>query len=105
VITEAIPAGVALRVADLGAAGSGPVEFADGSLLGTGLLGSGLTYGFGGTSSTTDDLEFSDGTRWSYAPVPDAYGFDPAVRAIRVTLHGTHAANTSYRLRYRVLIK
>lgn len=105
VITEAIPAGVALRVADLNPSGSGPVEFADGSLLGSGLLASGLSYGFAGLSSTTDDLQFYDGSSWSYTPVADGSGFDSAVRAIRVTLHGTHVAGTSFRLRYRVKIR
>jgi uncharacterized repeat protein (TIGR01451 family) len=104
VITEAIPAGTALRISDVGATGSGPVEFADGSLLGTGLLGSGLTFSYAGSNSTTDDLEFSNGTTWTYLPSPDANGFDPAVRAVRLTLHGTHVAGTRYRLRYRVKI-
>ena len=105
VIADAIPTTVILRVADYGGAGSGPVEFADGSLLGLGLLGSGLNYGFGGLGSPTDGIEFFNGTTWSYTPVPDAQGYDANVRAIRVKLTGTQAASSAFRLRFRVRLK
>lgn len=105
VIEDVIPASVALRVTDYGATGSGPIEFADGNLLGLGLLGSGLTYSFTSLANATDGLEFSDGTSWSYTPVPDAQGYDPAVRAIRVKLTGTQAASSAFRLRFRVRVK
>lgn len=106
VIQDTIPANVVLRVADYGAAGSGPVEFVDGNLLGLGLLGSGLSYGFAGLSSTADSLEFStNGATWTYTPVPDAQGYDPNVRAIRVKLAGTQAASSAFRLRFRVRLK
>lgn len=104
VIEDPIPANVALRVADLGAANSGPVEFADGTLLGLDPTGSGLTYSFGGYASTTDSVEFYDGTSWAYQPVSSG-GFDANIRAIRVTLTGTQKAGTSFRLRYRVRLK
>jgi hypothetical protein len=105
VVTDALADGVALRVADLGTAGSGPVEFRDGNLLGNGLTGSGLSYAFTGLASTTDDVDFSDGVSWTYAPVADAAGLDARVRAIRVTLRGTHATGAAFRLRYRVVIR
>ncbi|WP_242097325.1 MULTISPECIES: hypothetical protein [unclassified Sphingomonas] len=103
-ITETIPATVKLRIADYGASGSGPVEFGDGSLLGTGLLATGLAYRFTSLASASDGLEFSDGSSWAYVPVADAAGCDAHVRAIRVTMTGTHAAGTSFRLRYRVQV-
>lgn len=105
VISDTIPVYARLKVADYGAAGSGPVGFTDGNLLALGLLGSGLAYSFATLASATDGLEFSDGTSWSYVPVADADGYDGKVRAIRVTLTGTQATNSSFRLRYRVRLK
>lgn len=105
VIADTLPTTVALRVADYGAAGSGPVEFADGSLLGLGLLGSGLGYSYAGLASATDGLEFFDGVTWSYTPVADAQGYDANVRAVRVKLTGAQAASSSFRLRFRVRLK
>jgi uncharacterized repeat protein (TIGR01451 family) len=104
VIADTLPAGVSLRVADLGLPGSGPVEFADGNLLGLGLLGTGLSLRWTALGSATDGVEFWNGSRWDYVPVPDAAGYDPRVRAIRVTLTGGHATGTSYRLRFRTRI-
>ncbi|MES2754008.1 MAG: hypothetical protein V4659_05025 [Pseudomonadota bacterium] len=105
VIEDTLPLSVKLRVADYGAAGSGPVEFMDGNLLGLGLLGSGLGYTFTSLASATDGLEFFDGTSWSYTPVADAEGFDTRVRAVRVRLSGTQAALSAFRLRFRVKLK
>lgn len=103
-VTDTIPAGLSLRVADLGAAGSGPVEFADGSILG--LLGSGLSCRFTSLASTSDNVDFSsDGATWGYVPVPDAGGYDARVRAIRVRLSGNQATGSGFRLRYRVRIR
>lgn len=104
-IQDAIPTTVVLRVADYGAAGSGPVEFMDGNLLGLGLLGSGLGYSFSGLASAGDGLEFFNGTTWSYTPVPDAQGYDANVRAIRVRLTGTQSASSAFRLRFRVRLR
>jgi hypothetical protein len=105
VLVEPIADTVVLRVADLGASGSGPVEFLDGSLLGIGLLSSGLAYRYSASAPTTDGLEFFDGTSWAYQPVPDAAGYDPNVRAMRVTLTSSFAAASTIQLRYRVKIK
>lgn len=104
VIVEDLPTTVVFSVADL-KAGKGPVEFADGSLLGTGLLPSGLTYSYSATLPATDGLEFWDGASWTYQPTADANGCDSRVRAIRVTLNGTFTAATLFQLRYRVRIK
>lgn len=106
VIVDTIPTQAKLRVTDYGAAGTGPIGFADGSALGTGIAASGLAYGFAGLASTTDGLEFStDGNSWTYAPVADADGFDTRVRAIRVTLTGTQAAASTFTVRYRTRLK
>ena len=105
-VADTIPAGVKLRVADLGAAGSGPIEFADGNLLGLGLVGSGLGYSYISLASMTDRLDFSsDGVTWTYVPVADASGCDANVRAIRVRLAGAQTVASGFRLRYRVLIR
>lgn len=103
-MVDQLPANMILRVTDL-VTGKGPVEFADGNLLGTGLLASGLTYTFTSLSSTTDGIEFWNGTTWSYQPVPDADGYDANVRAIRVTLGGTFSTLTSFQLRLRAKIR
>ena len=105
-VVDTIPATLKLRVADLGAGGSGPVEFTDGGLLGLGLAGSGLTFSYTALASSTDGLDFStDGVTWTYAPVADAAGYDANVRAVRIRLTGTQAVASGFRLRYRVAIK
>ena len=101
-IQDTIPDSVTFRVTAYGA-GTSPVEFADGSLLG--LLGSGLGYTFSGLASTGDGLEFFNGTTWTYTPVADAQGYDANVRGIRVKLTGTQVAGSSFRLRFRVRVK
>ena len=100
-ISDTIPANMIFSTANYGT-GSGPIEFADGSLLGLGLLGSGLTYTYRGLADATDSVEFFNGTTWSYRPTA---GLDPNVRAIRVTLSGTQAPTTTFRLRFRVRVK
>lgn len=104
-VEDVLPTRVVLRVADLAAAGKGPVEFVDGSLLGLGLLGSGLTCSFTAFASATDCIDFSDGTSWTYVPTPDANGYDARVRAIRVRPVSTFATNGSFQIRYRVKIQ
>jgi len=88
-MTDPIPVNTAVFVGDMGGAGSGPVEFTDGPTSG------GMIYAFGGLADLTDDLEFSSdgGATWSYVPVPDATGFDPAVTHVRVAPTGAFAAS------------
>lgn len=102
VITEQIPADVVLRVDNINGTSGGPVEFKDGAILG--LLASGLTYTYTSLNSPTDKLEFSDGNSWNYQPTSSG-GYDANVRAIRVTLTGTHNTTGSFQLRYRVQVK
>jgi uncharacterized repeat protein (TIGR01451 family) len=100
VISDTIPANTVLRVDDYATPGAGPIEFTDGGLLG--LLGSNLSLVYKGLSDDTDGVEFYDGTTWNYHPTS---GYDPAVRAIRITLTGTQAVSSSFRLRFRVMVK
>ncbi len=105
-VVDTIPAAVKLRVVDLGAGGSGPIEFADGNLLGLGLVGSGLAFRFTSLASASDGVDFSaDGVTWTYVPVADAAGCDANVRAVRVRLSGSQAPGSGFRLRYRVMVK
>ena len=104
-VSDPIPDTVRFRVLSLNASG-GPVEFVDGNLLAVPLGSSGLSYSYGGLASTTDGVEFSDGTSWTYTPVDQGDGYDGNVRGIRVTLTGTKFLTTgSFRLRYRVMLK
>jgi uncharacterized repeat protein (TIGR01451 family) len=103
VVEDQLPANVILRVSDLAGAGKGPVEFLDGNILG--LFSSGLACSFVSLSSTSDCIEFSDGTSWTYVPVPDANGYDGNVRAIRLKPATTFNTAGSFQLRYRVKIR
>lgn len=107
VMEDMLPANVILRVADIATAGKGPVEFLDGSLLGTGLGGSGLAYTFTSLASTTDGIDFYNGTTWTYTPTPDASGYDANVRGIRVRTNAntTFATGTQFQFRFRVKIR
>lgn len=105
VVDDVLPTTVILRVSDLAGAGKGPVEFLDGSAAGTGLLGSGLTCTFTSLASTTDCIDFYDGTSWSYTPTPDVNGYDARVRAIRIKPLTTFSTSGSFQIRYRVMIR
>ncbi|MFN3587360.1 MAG: hypothetical protein ACK4UT_07640, partial [Moraxellaceae bacterium] len=81
VITDPLPPQVELYVGDLGGpGGGGPVVFVNGS------PSSGLSWTFTSLASLTDLLDFSNdnGATWTYVPVPDGAGFDPAVNRIRL---------------------
>lgn len=106
VVVQSVPAQASLFVRDLGAAGSGPVAFAQGS------PSSGLSYSYSGLSSTTDDIAFSNngGASFVYTPVADAAGYDPAVTHIRVTPKGSFAGSTGagspgFTVSYRIKVK
>jgi hypothetical protein len=104
-IVDAIPANTALFVQDVGASGSGPVAFTNGTPSST------LTYSFAGIGNGADDVEFSNngGTSWTYTPVANANGCDPAVTHIRVRPKGTMAGaggagNPYFEVRFRVRV-
>jgi uncharacterized repeat protein (TIGR01451 family) len=103
VITDPIPANTNLFVGDLGAAGSGPIVFVQGS------PASGLSWTFTSLASTTDDVEFSsdNGATWTYVPTPP---YDAAVNRIRLKPKGTMAGATGginpyFELRFQVRVK
>ncbi len=102
-IADPIPAQVALFVNGFG--GASPVLFVNG------VTASGLSLVFTSLGSTTDDLEFDNGTNtFTYTPVPDANGYDTAVRAIRIRPSGTFAgasgaATPSFELRFQARVQ
>ena len=104
VIVDPVPANTRLFVGNLGAPGSGPVQFVNGS------PSSALTWTFTALNSTTDDVDFSNdgGTTWTYVPVPDANGYDGAVTALRLrpkgTMPGNAGGNPCFELRFRVTV-
>ena len=98
VITDPIPANTAMYVATTPA---NPVVFVNG----TGNAVSGLTFTY-----ATNVQYSSTGASgpWTYTPVPDPDGFDPAVRAVRIAPGGTMSAagtgNPTFTLQFRVRI-
>jgi hypothetical protein len=98
VLTDATPVGSEMIVADIDGAGSGPAGVSAG--------GTGLTYSFTSLASATDDIDFSNnnGSTWTYTPVADGNGADPAVTNVRLRPQGTMAASAAvkFRLRYRI---
>ncbi len=104
-ITDPIPANTKMYIGDIGAAGSGPVAFLNGS------PSSALTFTFTALNSTTDDLDFSSdgGATWTYVPTADAQGCDAAITHIRMRPKGTMAAqgagSPSFELSFQVVVK
>ncbi len=101
-ITDQVPASMDLRVADIGGAGSGPVQFVNGS------PSSGLSYTFSSLSNGTDDVAFSNdgGATWTYTPVIGSNGTDPAVTHIRINPKGVfNAGNAQFTVKLRMRIE
>ncbi len=102
VMVDPLPANTELFVGDLGAVGSGPIVFVQGTPT------SNLTYTFISLASLTDDVDFSNdnGATWTYVPTPP---YDTAVNRIRLnpkgTMAGTGGGNPNFDLRFRVRIK
>ena len=97
-LIDATPANSDLVVTDIGVAGSGPAAFTAGA--------SGLSYSYVTLGSTLDNIDFSNngGASWTYTPLANANGVDPAVTHVRLRPQGTMAASAtfSFRLRYRI---
>ena len=100
------PAFTKMGVQDYQAAGQGPVQFTNGSVV------SGLSYTFSGLASTTDSLSFSSdgGASYNYVPTADAEGCDAAITHVRIAPSGVMASATStttpsFSVRFRVAIK
>ncbi len=105
-VTEQLPPDTALFVNDFAGAGSGPVEFIQGTPT------SGLDpVIYSSLGSTTDAISFSiDGVNFNYTPVPDGDGYDSAVTHFRVAPAGFFAADRgsgspSFSLRFRARIE
>ena len=104
VIVDPVPANTRLFVGNLGAPGSGPILFVNGS------PSSALTWTFTALNSTTDDVDFSNdnGATWTYVPTPDANGYDAAVTTLRLRPKGTMPGNSGgdpyFELRFRVTV-
>lgn len=104
VIVDPVPTNTRLFVGNLGGAGSGPIQFVNGS------PSSALTWTFTALNSTTDDVDFSNdsGATWTYVPVPDANGYDAAVTTLRLrpkgTMPGNGGGNPYFELRFRVTV-
>ncbi|MEM6476414.1 MAG: H-type lectin domain-containing protein [Pseudomonadota bacterium] len=105
VVTEALPGDLALVVTDFGVAGSGPVQFSEGS------TPTGLNCNFVSLASPSDCFAFStDGSDFTHTPVDSGDGTDPDITHVRIVPSGFMAANTasgspSFRLRLRGLLK
>jgi len=86
-VTEELPDQLALILADFGTAGSGPIEFADGS------PATNVLCPFDGFASSSDCYSFStDGTDFTYVPTESGDGTDPNVRFIRIRPSGVMSA-------------
>lgn len=87
-LVDRIPPDLALKVMDIGTAGSGPVNFIQGTPAST------LTYTFTNLADLSDDVDFSNdgGLSFTYTPTANGMGADPTVTNIRITPKGTFLA-------------
>lgn len=103
-IVDKIPANTRLILTDIGAPGSGPVAFTNGS------PSSALTWTYTALNNPADDLEFSidGGVTWTYVPVPDVTGVDAAVTDIRMRpkglMPGQGVGSPNFQLQFRVRV-
>lgn len=104
-ISDPVPSDSCMIVTDIAAAGSGPVDFQDGT------PSSGLSYSFVSIGNGSDDLEFSSdgGLTYNYSPTAGASGCDPLITHIRIRPSGSFAADTgsgspSAEFLFRVLV-
>ena len=113
VVSDPISLNTNLFVGDLSGAGTGPIQFVQGTPT------SGLSWTYAGLSSATDDIGFySDSgcttlitpTPSAALPPPAAPGpYDALVRCIRLNpkgvMTGTGGGNPSFELKFKVLVK
>lgn len=99
-VTDIAPGETRLCLNDLGGAGSGPIQFIDGT------TSSALTYTFTALNDAADDLEFSNdnGATFDYAAIPDGQGCDAAITHFRVKPTGAFAASSEFTLKARFLL-
>ena len=101
VVIDTLPTTLSMCVTSACAGGGTPVRFDDS----TSPVPTALTFNY-----ATNVTYSSDGTTFAYTPVPDANGFDAAIKAVRIAPSGamaapTGAGNPTFRLRYDVLLK
>ena len=105
VVTDPLPANMALRVINFDGSTAGPVQFIDGS------PASGLSYSFLALDDIDDDVAFSDdsGASFDYEPTADANGVDTAVNAIRINPKGAFGASgggdPSLQLAFKMIVQ
>jgi len=105
IISDKLNTSTKMYVLDLGAPGSGPIAFINGTPT------SGLTWTFTSLNSTADDVDFSNdgGATWTYVPVADADGCDANITDIRMkpkgTMPGQGTGSPTFELQFRVLVK
>jgi uncharacterized repeat protein (TIGR01451 family) len=92
VVTDSIPANTELFVGNLGLP-LGPIGFTAST-----TPAAGLTWNYDGTAA--DDIDFSSTAApgpylWTYVPVPNGQGYDPAVTAIRLNPKGAFAGSAA----------
>jgi len=99
-LVDPTPTNLRLCAVDVDGVGNGPVVFIEGT------PASGLSFTFGGLTSLTDSVDFSNngGTTWNYVPQPASDGCDSAVTAFRVKPTGSLAASGKFTLRARYRI-
>lgn len=99
VITDPLPAGVALYV---DTSGGDPIVFADG------LVSSGLGYSY--ATDVTFSSQVGGGPPYNHIPSPDAQGYDPAITGYRINPSGSMNATVgsdvpSFNIRLQVRIE
>ncbi len=97
-VVDTLPTTLSMCVTAACAGGATPVRFDDS----TSPVPTALTFNY-----ATNVSYSTDGTTFGYTPVPDANGFDAAIRAVRIAPSGamaapTGAGNPVFRLRYVV---
>jgi len=106
IVTDPVPANMALRVVDFDGVTPGPVKFVDGA------TASGLSYTFVTLGDVTDDVSFSDdgGATFDYVPTPDGNGVDLAVTDVRINPKGaltgsTGSGDPSIQLSFKAIVQ
>jgi uncharacterized repeat protein (TIGR01451 family) len=99
VITDSLPTDMALFV---DTSGGDPIVFTDGA------IASGLTFTY--ATDVTFSNQGGGGPPFTYPPVPDATGFDPAVTGFRIAPAGTMNAasggnNPSFDLQFQLRVQ
>lgn len=99
VITDPLPAGVALYV---DTTGGDPIVFSDG------LVSSGLSYSY--ATDVTFSSQVGGGPPYNHIPSPDAQGYDPAITGYRINPSGSMnaavgSAVPSFNIRLQVRIE